>query len=420
MPKTLFVISCLALLLALNALRPTKARLLLVPSFFGAWLALELAPWLLFWEVVVVAILVAKGALEDAVGWIGLGVSALVAAIWLGIVVTTRRTVLILRDVMTELHAEDSAPRFPRSHVVFPVLMRRRRGITRVKNIVFATYGKKHVRLDLTKPVDARAGDRRPGILQIHGGAWVLGDKREQAIPLINHLAANGWVAINANYRLSPRAAFPAHLLDCKRAIAWYREHAEEHGADPDFLCVTGGSAGGHLAALVALTANDPAYQVGFEDVDTSVRAAVSFYGVYDFTNRNGTWHKDTVRRFLGPWVMKKRIEDDPEAFAKASPLDQVRPDAPPFFVIHGDRDTLAPVEDAREFVARLRAVSSAPVLYAEMKGAQHAFDIFPSFRTARVIEAVERFLTSVSEQYARGRRGEDVSEAEVAARVAD
>ena len=63
----------------------------------------------------------------------------------------------------------------------------------------------------------------------------------------------NGWVGINANYRLSPKAKFPDHLVDLKKAIAWYREHAAEHGADPKFLCVTGRSAGGHLCALVGL-----------------------------------------------------------------------------------------------------------------------------------------------------------------------
>jgi acetyl esterase/lipase len=313
---------------------------------------------------------------------------------------------------MGELDTSD-APRYPGSRVLFPILMRHRRGVTSVRNIVFATYGRKKVKLDIVKADDARPGQGRPGVLQIHGGGWVIGDKREQGIPLLQHLAANGWVGVNANYRLSPRATFPEHLIDLKRAIAWYREHATEHGADPDFLCVTGGSAGGHLCALVALTANDPEYQPGFESVDTTARAAVPFYGVYDFTNRNSTWPKLTVRRFVEPVVMKKKLSDDPEAFAKASPMDQVRPDAPPFFVVHGDLDTLAPVADAREFVARLRAVSPAPVLYAEMKGAEHAFDVFPSHRTARVIEGIERFLHSVHEQYRQGRTHGAVSEQE-------
>jgi acetyl esterase/lipase len=166
---------------------------------------------------------------------------------------------------------------------------------------------------------------------------------------------------------------------------------------------------------MVGLTADDPRYQPGFEDVDTTVRAAVPFYGVYDMTNRHGRWHADTVRRFFGPWVFGKKYDEEPEAFHEASPMDRVRPDAPPFFVIHGSHDTLVPVDDAREFVELLRASSRAPVLYAEMHGAEHAFDVFPSYRTARVIEGVERFLHSVHEQHERGRSGSETSEAEAA-----
>jgi acetyl esterase/lipase len=149
--------------------------------------------------------------------------------------------------------------------------------------------------------------------------------------------------------------------------------------------------------------------------VDTEVRAAVPFYGVYDFTNRGGHWHRDTVRRFIEPVVMRRKLAEDPEAFAAYSPMDRVHADAPPFFVIHGSLDTLAPVEDAREFVRRLRDVTDSPVLYAEMQGAQHAFEIFPSYRALRVIEAVERFLHSVHRAYLRGRTDEAVDEGEVA-----
>ena len=111
---------------------------------------------------------------------------------------------------------------------------------------------------------------------------------------------------------------------------------------------------------------------------------------------------------------MKKKFERRArEAFAKASPIDQVRPDAPPFFVIHGDHDTLAPVEDAREIRRPAARCLTGPVLYAEMQGAEHAFDVFPSFRTARVIEGIERFLHSVHEQYRQGRTHGAVSEQE-------
>ena len=122
-------------------------------------------------------------------------------------------------------------------------------------------------------------------MFQIHGGAWVIGDKSQQALPLMLHLAADGWVCVTTNYRLSPTCHRPDHLVDCKRALAWIREHIAEYGGDPDFVVVTGGSAGGHLAALVALTANDPQFQPGFEAADTSVIGCVPFYGVYDFVD---------------------------------------------------------------------------------------------------------------------------------------
>ncbi|MFC6934989.1 alpha/beta hydrolase fold domain-containing protein [Actinomadura yumaensis] len=240
--------------------------------------------------------------------------------------------------------------------------------------------------------------------MQIHGGAWVIGDKREQGLPLLNHMAVQGWVGFNVNYRLSPRATWPEHLVDLKHFLRWYREHAEEYGADPDFLCVTGGSAGGHLTAMVALTANVPDFQPGFEDVDTSVQGAVPFYGVYDFVEP-GPWPVPMgATRLVERMVVKRPFKEDREAFAKASPVHYLREDAPPFFVIHGSRDSLIPVAEARRFVERLRDASRSPVIYAEMKGSQHAFDVFPSYRTARVVEAVERYLTGLHREYTAGR----------------
>jgi acetyl esterase/lipase len=415
MTRTFLIVAIIGFVATLNAFFPRRDRVLLTPSFFLAWITIELAPWLLFWEAVGVTFFVSQGAVDGTEGIVAL---ALGLATCIGLVVMilwARGTVITMRDAIADLEIDDDAPRFPRWHVIFPILMRHRTGVRKLRNITFAEYGKKRLRLDVYKGSDAKPGDLRPGILQVHGGAWVIGDKREQGIPLLSHLAVNGWVGINANYRLSPRAKFPDHLIDLKKAIAWYREHAEEHGADPNFLCVTGGSAGGHLTALVALTPNDPEYQPGFEDVDTTMMAAVPFYGVYDMTNRHGRWNKTTVDRFFGPWVIGKKFAEDPDAFRKASPMDLVRADAPPFFVIHGSHDTLVPVEDARGFVELLRAVSQSPVLYAEMKGAEHAFEIFPSFRTARVIEGVERFLHSVHQQYLRGRTHQEVSEHEVA-----
>lgn len=406
MATVLLVVGIVCGLHAVNALAPRKGRLLLIPSFFASWVTIELAPWWLFWQVVVGAALVAGGALEETRGWIGLGLLVLASAGLVAIILRARKTHLHLAeaDEAIELDPEHSPQRFPMASVVFPLLRARRRaGVTHLRNIDFGeghtAKGKRvRLRLDVVKPTGARPGDRRPGILQIHGGAWILGDKRQQGIPLLNHLAANGWVAINANYRLSPRVAAPEHLIDCKKAIAWWREHAEEHGGDPDFLCVTGGSAGGHLAALLALTPNDPEFQPGFEDVDTSVTACVPFYGVYDLVEEFDPRDRAGPRgERVGHWFARRiagaTVEEDRERFVQSSPISHVGPHAPPFFVVHGQNDNLVPVEQARRFVAALREVSRKPVLYAEIPGASHAFEVFHSLRTENVVNGVDRFL---------------------------
>jgi acetyl esterase/lipase len=143
----------------------------------------------------------------------------------------------------------------------------------------------------------------------------------------------------------------------------------------------------------MALTANDPEYQPGFEEADTSLQAAVPIYGVYDFMSRLGTNRLPFWYRRLERQIMKVFRDEEPEKFRRASPIDQIHPEAPPFFVIHGDRDTLAPVEEARYFANQLRDISIEPVIYAELGGAQHAFDLFCSPRTSHMLVAVLKFL---------------------------
>ena len=185
--------------------------------------------------------------------------------------------------------------------------------------------------------------------------------------------------------------------MDCKRAVAWVREHIAEHGGDPGFVAVSGGSAGGHLAALVALTPGDRAWQPGFEDADTSVDACVPFYGVYDFTG-SGDWpdYADGLERTLARNVLKQSRQEAPDAYRQASPLFRVGDQVPPFFVIHGTNDTMVPVGEARRFVEELRRHSAEPVRYAELPGAQHAFDVLPSVRGAHTVAAVVCFLESL------------------------
>jgi acetyl esterase/lipase len=387
-----FAFSVWLLLFAANAFRPIRRnRALFIPSFFASWLTIELAWWHLIWEIGAVVLFVWLGALDRVIGWVALGVMVVNLFALLRILFAGRAARALADKVLEPLAGEA----YDLAH---------RGKISRVKDLPFRRVAGKTIRLDVFSPSDPPPpGTLRPAVLQIHGGGWVIGDKREQGLPLLKHLAARGWVGFNANYRLSPGATWPDPLVDLKHAIAWIRQHAAEYHVDPNFIAVTGGSAGGHLTALMALTANDPEYQEGIEGADTSFQAAVPFYGVYDFTNRNDTMPPEFISWVLEPVVMKRFFAEEPEEFAKASPLDRVNPGAPPFFVIHGDKDTLAPVEDAREFATRLGEVSRAPVFYLELHGAQHAFDVFTSVRTRRVVKAVYHFLAVEHARYLRG-----------------
>ena len=262
------------------------------------------------------------------------------------------------------------------------------------RDVLYGRAAGRELKLDIYFPPTRET--RRPAVVQIHGGAWVIGDKRNQGLPLLLHMCERGWVGFNVNYRLSPGATFPDHLVDIKRAIAFIREHADDYGIDPDFIAITGGSAGGHLAALAALTADDRRYQPGFEHADVSVAACVPVYGVYDLANRLGDHGPKYVSGFIGPVVIKAFYEDEPEKFHEASPVDRVCSDAPPFLVVHGDRDTMSPLADAELFVERLKERSHAPVLFATVGGAQHAFDVFLSPRSIPVVEGIGAFFDEV------------------------
>lgn len=211
----------------------------------------------------------------------------------------------------------------------------------------------------------------------------------------MSHLAELGWICVAINYRHSPRNTWPDHIIDVKRALAWVKAHISEYGGDPDFIAITGGSAGGHLSSLAALTPNDPRFQPGFEEADTRVQAAVPFYGVYDFTRLQDAMHP-MMLPLLERMVVKQPRTANMQSYLDASPVTHISADAPPFFVLHGRNDSLVPVQQARGFVDQLRQVSKQPVVYAELPFTQHAFDLLGSARAAHTAIAVEQFLAEV------------------------
>lgn len=265
-----------------------------------------------------------------------------------------------------------------------------RRYAAQTSDISYGPGGTAHL-LDIWRRHDLTPGRRAPVLVQVPGGAWAIGDKRVQAYTLMSQMAELGWICVSINYSKSPRCTFPTHLIDVKRAIAWVRENIANYGGDPDFIAITGGSAGGHLASLAALTPNDPAFQPGFEDADTTVQAVAPYYGVYDFTDL-ANMH-EMMLPFLEHFVLKARFRDNPDRFAAASPITYAHAGAPPFFVLHGDKDELVPSGQARSFCKALRAAGAATVGYAELANAHHAFDITPTVRSRLAAAAVADFL---------------------------
>ena len=282
---------------------------------------------------------------------------------------------------------------------MLPMSMRTR-AVERIPGIRYADgAGRRHL-LDVYRP--ATGATNAPVLLQIHGGAWMIGTKHTQGRPLMNALARAGWVCVAINYRLSPRAKYPDHLIDCKFALRWIREHAAEFGGDPARVVVTGGSAGGHLAAMVGLTANDPAFQPGFEDVDTSVAACIPIYGAYDLEElftRFGSRVGRRVSSYMGHMVVGTSALDPQgrTAFRDASPMQHVKPGAPPFLVLHGTIDNLVPIVQARRLASLLREAGVETVL-VELAGAPHAFDVFHSTWGDTAVDGVVRYLSRLPE----------------------
>ncbi len=371
--------------------------------FAFALLATELAWIWLPLQAAIAGVLVWGGALDH---WLGQCAAPLLLLSWCGlawsIVKSTQAAAALERGLRQGL-GEDYRKAIPpaasdllRESIRFgdwrnPIGFKR----DDVEVIRGIPYGRAGVRqqLDIYRPRQLPENGC-PVLLQIHGGAWVMGDKGSQALPLMYLLASKGWICVAANYRLSPSVSFPTHLEDCKSALCWIREQGQAYGMDPDFVAVTGGSAGGHLAALTGLTANRQDLQPDHPRTDSSVQACIPFYGVYDFLVRYDQHpNRYAYESFVKGRVIHQTLEENPELWDLASPIAQIHADAPPFMLVHGDLDSLAVVAEGRVFTEKLRALSAEPVVYAELPGAEHAFDVVHSLRTEQTVSAVHRFL---------------------------
>ena len=373
-----------------------------VAWFACGWLGSEFAPWLAAAAFAFVAAsLGIPGATQAEPG--RLAVMLLVAS-GLGLVVvagrtrqSSRRLAAALREGLGGSYAGEvpaqrlaAVAEIPLRRYLHP-LPRRSRAVELMADVPYPGGHARNV-LDVYRPA---AGCRdAPVLLQIHGGDWVAGHKRQQALPLMHHLASQGWIVVAVNYRLGPAARFPAPVVDCKSAMAWIRGHIAALGGDPSFIAVTGGGSGAHLASLLALTFDHLELQPGFEQIDTRPAACVALHGVYDLADRKQRYlHRRSRLRWLGTNLMPQPLGHEAAMWDRASPATLVRADAPPFFILHGTHDSLAHVGEARDFAQSLQRVSCNPVAYAELPGAQHGWDTLCSPRALHTVRAVTHFL---------------------------
>jgi acetyl esterase/lipase len=261
------------------------------------------------------------------------------------------------------------------------------------RDLVYDTIGGTELRLDLYVPRTRPA----PVVLWLHGGGWVRGSRTVRAEERLVPVARAGVAVAAVQYRLSGEAAFPAQLDDARSAVRWLRRNGDGHGLATDRVGVWGGSAGGHLGALLALCPDDRDAELG----DSSVQAAVCWFPITDLTLRDTDVPEGPPPPFLtGPPPSPSNearllgvgcVADAVEAARAASPVTHGHPGAPPFLLVHGDRDGLVPSEHSRTLHRLLRAqgVDTTLLLVA---GANHED---PALDSPPVLGAVAAFLRS-------------------------
>jgi acetyl esterase/lipase len=205
----------------------------------------------------------------------------------------------------------------------------------------------------------------RPAIIWLHGGGWRFGNRR-QAPPLERYYAQRGYVMVSIDYRRSTEALFPAAVLDLKTAIRWLKSSAGEYGLDPQRIGLWGSSAGGHLAALAAISHDGQFEDLEYPEHDSSVAAVVNAYGPCDFLQMDaqrdplGT-PSDDIESIQMPAGKKSAdadsfeslflgapIESCPDLVSAANPVSYMRSALPPFLLLHGRSDTAVPWQQSQ------------------------------------------------------------------------
>ena len=236
------------------------------------------------------------------------------------------------------------------------------------KDVVYRVFQDTSLTMDLYFP--EQRGTQSPLIIYIHGGGWYSGDKAT-GIGLNNmpELIRRGYVVASINYRLAPRYMFPAQIEDVEYAVDFLRSNASTYRIDPAHIGVMGESAGGHLAALLGLSDERQWLDGAHGGVSQSprVQAVVDMFGPSDL--------KLTFEQHWSMLIEHVFNTSDPESelIKRASPVTYVSRQAPPFLILHGDKDNQVSLDQSRELYSRLKAESD-PATLVVVKNADHEF----------------------------------------------
>lgn len=235
---------------------------------------------------------------------------------------------------------------------------------------------------DLYLPAGAAQGRRCPAVVIIHGGGWSGGDKgAAREINIGTTLAANGYVGFSINYVLATqdRPVWPQNVYDCKTAVRWLRKNADRLGIDPEHIGAIGGSAGGHLAAMIALTGPesglDPPGPYG--EYSCRIQAAVDLYGPADLI----AW----LPQSPGLSMLPATRAEKPELYRLASPGTHADKTDPPILILQGTADKTVPVEQSQGLAAALAKAGVRHELIV-IDGAPHSFHLQPRQRDLRPV----------------------------------
>jgi acetyl esterase/lipase len=266
------------------------------------------------------------------------------------------------------------------------VAPQKRDGINVWKDLEYANVDGHSLKLDLYIP--EHISHPAPLIINIHGGGWMALDKTEM---VARGILQHGFAVASIDYRLSQTAIFPAQIYDCKAAVRWLRAHAGEYGLKADKIGAWGDSAGGHLVSLLGTTANHPEFEgdEGNTNISSQVQAVCDFYGPSDFLSIPLP-AADTLADAALPKLLGGRIEQNREKARQASPLFYVSSNACPFLIVHGDKDSLVPLQQSIELNDALQKAGVASELYI-VQGGGHGFNSPEAF--AKVIAFFKQYL---------------------------